>query len=204
MTNYIDRPALRYPTARTPSAPSEATDEWSNEPKSATNSSNAATTASSSTPTPRRSRSSGPWPKSAALRSTLTDDPVGRWAANKVESAYVPVYGSWLNRIEPQFTAGATPPSTAPATTAPREGQDDPPPHRLAEPARHRSPHPQDLRTRGDHKEGTGCLMHTSATTTTTGRTAPSAKPLPYDHSPGTRPARRTTSADEDVELQTL
>jgi hypothetical protein len=30
--------------------------------------------------------------------------------------------------------------------------------------------------------------MHTSATTTTTGRTAPSAKPLPYDHSPGTRP----------------
>jgi hypothetical protein len=24
MTNYIDRPALRYPTARTPSAPSEA------------------------------------------------------------------------------------------------------------------------------------------------------------------------------------
>ena len=145
MTNYIDRPTLRYPTARTPSAPSEATDEWSNEPKSATNSSNAATTASSSTPTPRRSRSSGPWPKSAALRSTLTDDPVGRWAANKVESAYVPVYGSWLNRIEPQFTAGATPPSTAPATTAPREGQDDPPPHRLAEPARHRSPHPQDL-----------------------------------------------------------
>jgi len=44
MTNYIDRPALKPPAARTPSAPSEATHEWSNEPKSATNSSNAHTT----------------------------------------------------------------------------------------------------------------------------------------------------------------
>lgn len=26
-------------------------------------------------------------------------------AANNVELAYVPFYGSWLNRIEPQFTA---------------------------------------------------------------------------------------------------
>jgi hypothetical protein len=83
MTNYIDRPALRYPTARTPSAPSEATHEWSNEPKSATNSSNAATTASSSTPTPRRSRSSEPWPKSAALPSTHTDHGMPRRAGAK-------------------------------------------------------------------------------------------------------------------------
>ena len=38
--------------------------------------------------------------------STKTDDRVGRWAAaNNVELAYVPFYGSWLNRIEAQFTA---------------------------------------------------------------------------------------------------
>jgi transposase len=38
--------------------------------------------------------------------STRTDDQVGRWAAtNNVELAYVPFYCSWLNRIEPQFTA---------------------------------------------------------------------------------------------------
>lgn len=34
------------------------------------------------------------------------DDRVGRWAAaNNVEIAYTPYYGSWLNRIEAQFTA---------------------------------------------------------------------------------------------------
>jgi transposase len=38
--------------------------------------------------------------------STRTDDRVGRWAAaNNVEVAYTPFYGSWLNRIEAQFTA---------------------------------------------------------------------------------------------------
>jgi transposase len=38
--------------------------------------------------------------------STKTDDRVGRWAErNNVEFAYVPFYGSWLNRIEAQFTA---------------------------------------------------------------------------------------------------
>jgi transposase len=38
--------------------------------------------------------------------STSRDDRVGRWAAvNNVEIAYTPFYGSWLNRIEPQFTA---------------------------------------------------------------------------------------------------
>src|SRR5215203_7165728 len=38
--------------------------------------------------------------------STRTDDRIGRWAAaNNVELAYVPFYGSWLNRIEAQFTA---------------------------------------------------------------------------------------------------
>jgi transposase len=38
--------------------------------------------------------------------STPVDDRVGRWAAaNNVEIAYTPFYGSWLNRIEPQFTA---------------------------------------------------------------------------------------------------
>ena len=38
--------------------------------------------------------------------STATDSRVGDWAeANNVELAYVPFYGSWLNRIEPQFTA---------------------------------------------------------------------------------------------------
>jgi transposase len=34
-------------------------------------------------------------------RSTKTDRRVGNWAAaNNVELAYVPCYGSWLNRIE--------------------------------------------------------------------------------------------------------
>ncbi len=38
--------------------------------------------------------------------STATDPRVGDWAtANNVELAYVPFYGSWLNRIEAQFTA---------------------------------------------------------------------------------------------------
>lgn len=38
--------------------------------------------------------------------STQTDGRVGQWAAaNNVELAYVPFYGSWLNRIEAQFTA---------------------------------------------------------------------------------------------------
>ena len=39
-------------------------------------------------------------------RSTKTDARVGDWAeANNIERAYVPFYGSWLNRIEAQFTA---------------------------------------------------------------------------------------------------
>lgn len=38
--------------------------------------------------------------------STGKDHRVGDWAeANNVELAYVPFYGSWLNRIEAQFTA---------------------------------------------------------------------------------------------------
>ncbi|HEX5535318.1 MAG TPA: transposase [Actinomycetales bacterium] len=38
--------------------------------------------------------------------ATKVDTRVGDWAAaNNVELAYVPFYGSWLNRIEPQFTA---------------------------------------------------------------------------------------------------
>jgi transposase len=38
--------------------------------------------------------------------STKTDSRVGDWAAaNNVELAYVPFYGSWLSRIEAQFTA---------------------------------------------------------------------------------------------------
>jgi transposase len=38
--------------------------------------------------------------------STKKDNRVGEWAAaNNVELAYVPFYGSWLNRIEAQFTA---------------------------------------------------------------------------------------------------
>ncbi len=37
--------------------------------------------------------------------STRADGRVGEWAAaNNVEIAYTPFYGSWLNRIEPQFT----------------------------------------------------------------------------------------------------
>ncbi len=37
--------------------------------------------------------------------STKTDTRVGAWAeANNVELAYTPFYGSWLNRIEAQFT----------------------------------------------------------------------------------------------------
>ena len=42
----------------------------------------------------------------SAHLSTKVDDRVGRWAQrNNVELAYVPFYASWLNRIEPQFTA---------------------------------------------------------------------------------------------------
>ena len=38
--------------------------------------------------------------------STKTDRRIGQWAAaNNAELAYVPFYGSWLNRIEAQFTA---------------------------------------------------------------------------------------------------
>ena len=38
--------------------------------------------------------------------STRVDSRVGDWThANNVELAYVPFYGSWLNRIEAQFTA---------------------------------------------------------------------------------------------------
>ena len=38
--------------------------------------------------------------------STRVDSRVADWAAaNNVEIAYTPFYGSWLNRIEPQFTA---------------------------------------------------------------------------------------------------
>jgi transposase len=38
--------------------------------------------------------------------STNTDARVGAWAAaSNVELAYVPFYGTWLNRIEAQFTA---------------------------------------------------------------------------------------------------
>ena len=38
--------------------------------------------------------------------STKVNTRVGDWAAaNNVELAYVPFYGSWLNRIEAQFTA---------------------------------------------------------------------------------------------------
>jgi transposase len=38
--------------------------------------------------------------------STRTDSRVGQWAqAHNVEIAYTPFYCSWLNRIEPQFTA---------------------------------------------------------------------------------------------------
>jgi transposase len=38
--------------------------------------------------------------------STRKDQRVGEWAkANNVELAYTPFYGSWLNRIEAQFTA---------------------------------------------------------------------------------------------------
>ncbi len=41
----------------------------------------------------------------APHRSTRTDSRVGAWAAaNNVEFAYAPYYGSWLNRIEAQFT----------------------------------------------------------------------------------------------------
>src|SRR3954453_2264358 len=44
--------------------------------------------------------------KLADFLSTRTDDRIGRWAAaNNVEIAYTPFYGSWLNRIEAQFTA---------------------------------------------------------------------------------------------------
>ena len=56
--------------------------------------------------------------------STRTGDRVGQWAAaNNVELAYVPFYGSWLNRIEAQFTAlryfAWTAPTTSPTASRP-------------------------------------------------------------------------------------
>ena len=53
--------------------------------------------------------------------STTSDPRVGDWAtANNVELAYVPYYGSWLNRIEAHSPRCATSPSTAPSTPAMR------------------------------------------------------------------------------------
>ena len=50
--------------------------------------------------------------------STKTDPRVSEWAAaTNVELAYVPFHGSWLNRIEAQFTALRYFASTAPTTT---------------------------------------------------------------------------------------
>ena len=72
--------------------------------------------------------------------STKNDTRVGEWvAANNVELAYVPIYTSWLNRIEAQFQAlryfaldGTDHPSHA------AQSPNDPPLHRLAEPQRPR------------------------------------------------------------------
>ncbi len=52
--------------------------------------------------------------------STKTDRRVGDWAqVNNVELAYVPFYGSWLNRIEGAVhRAEVLHPSTAPTTPA--------------------------------------------------------------------------------------
>ena len=51
--------------------------------------------------------------------STKTDTRVGDWAeANNVELAYVPFYGSWLNRIEHSSPVCATSHSMAPITPA--------------------------------------------------------------------------------------
>jgi hypothetical protein len=93
-------------------------------------------------------------------RSTKTDRWVGDWAeANNVELAYVPFYGSWLNRIEAQFTAlryfaldgtdHEQPPSA---------GQHDPSLHQLAEPPRDRPKAPKGRPTSRDDQTGEGCL----------------------------------------------
>jgi len=91
-------------------------------------------------------------------RPAPTTPSAGGPRPTRLNWASVPFYGSWLNRIEPQFIASATSPSTAPTTMAPRAGGHDPPRRRLAEPARHRPPRPQDRRTRRGHKEGKGCF----------------------------------------------
>ena len=97
-------------------------------------------------------------------RSTKTDSRVGDWAeANNVEIAYTPINGSWLNRIEPQFTALRyfTVDGTDHASHR-RAGQHDPPLHRLAEPARHRPQAPQGHQAGIDHQAGKGCLTRHS------------------------------------------
>ena len=73
-------------------------------------------------------------------RSTRADDAVGRWpAANKGELAYVPFYGSWLNRIEPSSSQALLHPlDGTDHNGSPRAGRHDPPLRRLVEPARHR------------------------------------------------------------------
>ena len=88
--------------------------------------------------------------------STRTDPRVGEWAAaNNVELAYVPFYGSWLNRIEAQFTALRY---FALNGTDHRAGQHDPPLHRLAEPPRHRPQAAQGRPASRDDQPGEGCL----------------------------------------------
>jgi hypothetical protein len=45
------------------------------------------------------------WDNLSPHLTTQTDSRVGDWAAaNNVELAYVPIYASWMNRIERQFT----------------------------------------------------------------------------------------------------
>lgn len=92
--------------------------------------------------------------------STKKDTRVGDWAAaNNVKLAYVPFYGSWLNRIESQFTAlryfaldGTDPQQPR------RAGQHDPPLPHLAQLPRHRPPPAQSRQTRRSHQTGEGCM----------------------------------------------
>jgi hypothetical protein len=92
-------------------------------------------------------------------RSTRTDRRIGDWAAaNDIELAYVLFYGSWLNRIEAQFTAlrhfaldGTDHDSHRAQASMIRR-------YIAAEPARHRPRAPQGHPPSRNHQTGEGCL----------------------------------------------
>ncbi|MBB2997474.1 hypothetical protein E9229_003721 [Paeniglutamicibacter cryotolerans] len=80
---------------------------------------------------------------------------------NNVELAYIPYYSSWLNQIEPQFTAlryFALDGTDHPSHKAQGPSQHDPPLHHLAQSPHHRPETAQGHPPRLTDQAGKGCL----------------------------------------------